>query len=322
LSPARITFLVHRAKDYTVRKYLASWGQEFESHVRIRHYPEVGSPGKRTRTRVRERLQSRRTGPLRADDLESPDKQTVVFTDLERLDAEETKRVEKLYRDLQGRQNIYQILNHPSLSLRRYQLLRELHDQGLNRFNAYRVSEQSVPERWPVFLREENDHGGHVSPLLTSQAELDRELTRLSSDRGSLNETLMVEFCDVSDAKGIVRKYGAFRVADRILARQIHFSREWMVKIPDIKTPESAQEELEYVRENPHAEQVMEIFEIARIDYGRIDYGVVDGRIQVWEINTNPMVLIPKDREDPLRAASHDHFGRTLNATLRRLCGM
>ena len=117
----------------------------------------------------------------------------------------------------------------------------------------------------------------------------------------------------------MVRKYGAFKVLDRILARQIHFSRRWILREPDIRTPETTREELEYVETNPHAEQLREIFALARIDYGRIDYSMVGGRIQVWEINTNPMILIPRDREDPLRFTAHDRFGRAFNDALESL---
>jgi hypothetical protein len=35
----------------------------------------------------------------------------------------------------------------------------------------------------------------------------------------------------------------------------------------------------------------LRIFDRAGITYGRIDYGLLSGRIQVWEINTNPMVI-------------------------------
>ena len=129
----------------------------------------------------------------------------------------------------------------------------------------------------------------------------------------------MIEFCDAADEDAVIRKYGAFRVGDRILARQIHFSRRWVVRFPDIREPATAREELDYVRSNPHREELAEIFALARIDYGRVDYSVVDGRIQVWEINTNPMILIPRDRRDPLRAAAHDAFGQAFNAALREL---
>jgi hypothetical protein len=47
------------------------------------------------------------------------------------------------------------------------------------------------------------------------------------------------------------------------------------------------------VATRPHDAGVRRIFEKANIEYGRIDYGVCrDGRIVVWEINTNPMVLM------------------------------
>jgi hypothetical protein len=49
--------------------------------------------------------------------------------------------------------------------------------------------------------------------------------------------------------------------------------------------------------QNPHAREILRASEIGRIEFGRIDYGIVDGRIEVYEINTNPNV--PKaDKED------------------------
>jgi hypothetical protein len=32
------------------------------------------------------------------------------------------------------------------------------------------------------------------------------------------------------------------------------------------------------------------MFDLARIEYGRIDYGMLNGRPQLWEINTNPTI--------------------------------
>ena len=45
---------------------------------------------------------------------------------------------------------------------------------------------------------------------------------------------------------------------------------------------------LDYVRTNPHADELRKLFGAANIEYGRIDYTIADGRIQVFEINTNP----------------------------------
>ena len=50
-------------------------------------------------------------------------------------------------------------------------------------------------------------------------------------------------------------------------------------------------EEQRYVEENPHAEVLRERFALANVEYGRIDYGFVNGRLQVYEINTNPTIV-------------------------------
>jgi hypothetical protein len=52
-----------------------------------------------------------------------------------------------------------------------------------------------------------------------------------------------------------------------------------------------AREEARFIEENPHAKEMRDIFRLARLDYGRIDYGMVDGRIQVYEINSNPTIF-------------------------------
>jgi hypothetical protein len=55
----------------------------------------------------------------------------------------------------------------------------------------------------------------------------------------------------------------------------------------------TAREELEQVQKNPHAEWLRETLALARIRYGRIDYGLLNGKPQVWEINTNPTIIRP-----------------------------
>ena len=67
---------------------------------------------------------------------------------------------------------------------------------------------------------------------------------------------------------------------------------------------------------NPHRELLEHIFRDAGIDYGRIDYGLLDGRIQVWEINTNPWIASDSDVGLPQRQVVHDHFVSQLNTAL------
>ncbi len=75
-------------------------------------------------------------------------------------------------------------------------------------------------------------------------------------------------------------------------------------------------EERDYVFSNPHEARLAEIFQAARIDYGRIDYSLKDGRVQTWEINLNPTIgrglrpattKIPEDL-DPIRSETKELF--------------
>ena len=312
----RVTCLVHKGKEYTFKKYLASWGQELAPKVAVRHYRGLRATGRTPLKRLSQRFRAWRIGEIGEPGAPTGEPQIYIFTDVERLDAAETDRALALRERLEAHPDTARILNHPARSMRRFEVLRTLRERGLNSFGVYRAAELPDAPRFPVFVRDENEHGTGFSGLLRSRAELAAHLETLG---GRLDGKVVVEFCDTADAAGVVRKYGAFKVLDRIIARQIHFSREWIVREPDIRTPETAREELEYVETNPHAEELREIFDLARIDYGRIDYSVVDGRIQVWEINTNPMILIPRDRDDPLRFAAHNRFGRAFNAALESL---
>jgi hypothetical protein len=143
-------------------------------------------------------------------------------------------------------------------------------------------------------LRVANDHGGSVSPLLRDATALAAALADLARARVSVDDKIVVEFCDTADEAGIYRKYAAFRVGDRIVPRHVFFSRSWQVQGWDLVDDARLGEELAYVERNPHAREVRAVFELAGIDYGRVDYGLTrDGRLQVWEINTNPTIVWP-----------------------------
>ncbi len=292
--------------------------------VDLHVYPEVRTTGRTVWKRLHQRVRAWRVGSLRPERLAAADGRcrVFIFTDLERLDAAETEVAAELWERLRGRRDTGLLLNDPSRSARRVELLERLHESGVNDFRVFRATpeaERPTPEERPVIVRQANDHVGRLR-LCRSQAELDAELRRLQGDGVAQGDIAMIEFCDVADERGIIRKYGAFRVGDQLIARQIHFSRKWLIRVPDIKTEETAAEERAYVEQNPHADVLLDIFETAKIDYGRVDYGVTrDGRIQVWEINTNPMILIGADRTDPLRGAAHEIFGRRLQRALERL---
>lgn len=214
-----------------------------------------------------------------------------VFTDLERLTPGQLESAARIWTRLARSSRRIQLLNHPLLVMRRFELLRTLHEKGLNDFDVYRLTEARRPRRYPVFIRGENDHRGSETALLRTREELNEAIGTLVEAGKCRDTRIVTEFCNVPDEEGYFRKYSAFRVGDAVFARHILFDRSWVVKVDqDSSTPRMLAEEHDYLRANPHATELRRIFDLARIDYGRIDYGVVEGRIQVYEINTSPVM--------------------------------
>ena len=124
----------------------------------------------------------------------------------------------------------------------------------------------------------------------------------VSGSRKLMKHKLMVvEKVDVRDADGLHRKYSAMKIGDHLVPRHVLFSTKWITKKPDVVTAELVKEERQFLEEFPHAEQVEHAFRVAGMDYGRIDYGFSNGRMQVWEINSNPDIVPLPERVDPLR---------------------
>jgi len=242
-----------------------------------------------------------------------------VFADIERLTGAEKSKVDSLWHKLAAGDDPPRVLNQPSRILDRFSLLRMLYEVGINDFNAYLPEEGIDPQRWPVFIRHRRWHAGVLTGLIANAEELKAVIDGLVVNAYSPEELLIVEFRDTSDSSGITRKYGAFKVGDHIFGRHIHFARDWFLRNPDIKTPESTREELRYVRSDDHHELLERVFTLSGVDYGRLDYTAQDGQFYFWEINTNPMILISADRQDTLRFDAHDHFAGRFREALEDL---
>lgn len=241
-----------------------------------------------------------------------------IFSDLELLSSGQAFFIQKLNRRLKKSPVNHKILNEPNRCLRRFDLLKTLHERGINHFRAYRPDELKDDLKFPVFLRREADHRGALTPLLHSRGELDEALRKLSfRDRWLRRHRLMaVEYVDCMDHEGIFRKFSVMNVNGTLIPRHILFSRNWMTKKADLVTPATVEEEVAFIENFPHREQVAEIFRIAGIDYGRIDYGLKGGSVQVWEINTNPTVVPHPDTIDqrrlPVQSRSAAQIARAL----------
>jgi len=212
-----------------------------------------------------------------------------VFTNLEALDTRMTERACQIASAIRDTDPDAIILNDPRYVMRRYELLRDLYRAGVNSFSCCRVDEGVMPEQYPVFLRGESDHRGAAPKLLRNESELRVALAQPESLNVDRSRRLIVGFVDTREAGDpVYRKYAAMRVGDEIIAGHINFNEHWMVKLKRDLTPAEAAIQQEYIDTNPHRDEIMAVFERARIQYGRVDYGVGENGIEVWEINSNP----------------------------------
>lgn len=230
------------------------------------------------------------------------------FNDVDALKPAHRATLIDLHERLVAANGAARVLNDPVRSLRRYDLLRQLHDSGGNAFNAWRADDPDPPARFPAFVRHELR--SLYQPAIARDADQYQALLRgIRWQNGGLSEFVGIEFCDTKDRNGVYRKFGAFVVGDRIVPRHIFFSRNWHVKATDIPDAAMFDEELSYLNSNPHADALCACARLAKIGYGRIDYGMLDDRPQIWEINTNAALFFgPPGSDAPQRDAAHAKF--------------
>ncbi len=179
------------------------------------------------------------------------------------------------------------LLNDPVRWRPRLALLDAAFEAGINSFRATRATDPDRHRRFPVFIRSEMEHTGSLSPLLFDRASLVRALL-LALLRGyQLRDLLIVEHLDVA-VEGVVTKYSAMALGTHILPRSVARSDDWVAKYRGDQFDGAL--ELRYVEENPHEAWIREAFALGGVEYGRVDYSLVNGRPQLWEINTNPTI--------------------------------
>ena len=227
-----------------------------------------------------------------------------VFADFERLLPTERLLAARLHRRIADHPESYRCLNDPSAWQGRFALLHELAEAGINDYRARRFRGAASKVRFPAFVRFENDHDGSLGPPAHSAKQLrNRVQRRVGARRRTLmgRHLMVVEMLDVRGDDGLYRKYSAMKIGERLIPRHVLFSRKWMTKKPDVVTPATAAEERAYLESFPDADQLEDVFRRAGLDYGRIDYGFHQGRLQVWEVNSNPVLVPPPRRVHRLR---------------------
>ncbi|MDY7095970.1 MAG: hypothetical protein SX243_23595 [Acidobacteriota bacterium] len=310
-----LTFDQHR---YTMQLFLEHGSEELRRAVQVVGYREAeASLGRRDLT-----------GDV------------IVLCDLERMTADQLDELAALG-DRCLRLGARRVLNDARRVLRRYELGRRLHEDGLHRFRPWRwteVAESGAADRvrYPVFLRDEHEHDGARSPLLHSPTELAAWMEEhgqgtdaISSIDGRRRDWLVVEFEDTRrSGESLFHKAGAFFLDGAVAPRHLFYSPRWMVKGGGTPEPWMVRREQEYLEHNWGRRQVAEVCALAGIDYGRIDFaftGVegpgdeITGPIVTFEINTNPTVLDAGDLADVQRQAVTRRFLETFTEALLAL---
>lgn len=246
---------------------------------------------------------------------------TYIFADLDRLHYWELEQAAHLYRQLAAAG--LRVLNDPARACQRYGLLRRLREAGINDFDAWTLSEQRPPARYPVFLRTISAHRGVLSDLLHTAAELESAVQQALVAGLPERELLVVEYCAEALRPGLFRKQAMFRVGDALVPAPSVHDDQWVAKNGQrgIAGAELYAEEARLVRAQPHAHVLRRGFELGCIEYGRADYGLVAGRPQVYEINTNPLISPARPQPDPARDDTVRYCEQRLHAAFAAIDG-
>ena len=198
------------------------------------------------------------------------------------------------------------VLNHPARVKIRYALLRALHDAGINDFDCYRADGQPRPARFPVFVRAEAMHDAPETGLLENQQALDAALQNLVAKGRPLRGLLVIEFAGEAVKPGLFRRWGVFGIGGTISLTQCVSQDSWNVKhgTMGLASEDLYRDDDDAVRSNRYADVVGHAFQIAGIDYGRADFGLLNGLVQIFEINTNPYFAKPEPHPSAVRTAT------------------
>ncbi|MBZ9676396.1 hypothetical protein [Mesorhizobium sp. ES1-1] len=267
ISPGPVYYLCRRQHAYTIGVLLGYYDNGLGDLVRIIPYERLGDLG-----------------------VIAPG--TFIFTDLDRLAPAELQTAAALHKTIASQDANVLLLNDPASVPRRFDLLRRLKAAGCNDFDVHRLGDRQAIRRFPVFVRWESRHDPPLTGLLDNADALERAIAGMPKRVRTDPDLMIVEYGTAPSPDGRFRKYSAFKVGRVIYPQHCFSSHGWYIKFSEAILGDAERaENRAYVEENPHAVQLQRIFELADIDYGRIDYGLVDGRVQTFEINTNPTVM-------------------------------
>ena len=285
-----ITFLTTAKHRYTIDGLRKVWAASLAHHLRVLPY---------------ERLFCMRSVPGGV----------YIFTDLDRLSEKDGERAREWYQILRDAGAC--VLNDPSCFVDRLELLQRLYAAGKNQFNVY-TFDQIDKVRYPVFLRYNEGHDGNQSDLINDRATLDGALKRLKRQADG-RTPLIIEFLDYSETDGRFYKYSHFRVGDHLVYGGLACGSSWCVKASEFIEQELLEREIIDGENHQFDQAIMDAFQMTGIEYGRIDYAFVDGKLQIFEINTNPDMGFTRPK-DLARWRIRSRNYQLVNEALWELC--
>lgn len=245
---------------------------------------------------------------------------TYIFSDLDRLGTWELELAAILYRVLK-RAGAH-VLNDPARARTRFSLLKTLHRERINRFEVYRPSLGEWPKRYPVFARRDHFHSGVLTKLIEDEENLRKSLQKICNSGVPDSNVIVVEYAAEPIREGLFRKYAVYRIGSHFFRDLTVHQDHWVAKRgrPGIAGEELYQEELDTMQSVPFLKTIKKVFKLGNIAYGRVDFGIVNGRPQIYEINTNPRVGFSLLKHPfPQRIKSHEIFKENYRAAVKAL---
>ncbi|MTD99823.1 hypothetical protein GIY56_05960 [Paracoccus sp. YIM 132242] len=229
-----------------------------------------------------------------------------VFVDLERLDAAAARQVVDRIEALQKVCPDCKVLNRPDRVGTRLDVMRRLHEAGINDFRMLPVTTPPEAFRYPVFLRRADDHEGPKSALIETPQALREAVAALDPADRQGDRFAITEYVDARNHLGLHEKRSYTRVHDRLFPSALDQSQDWVCKgeYTDPNTRPDPQRELAFLQSNADIEVLRAAFDAAHLQYGRADYALVDGRPQIFEINSNPWLEPPEQVPAEARAGA------------------
>jgi hypothetical protein len=142
-----------------------------------------------------------------------------------------------------------------------------------------------------------------LSGLLNTENEASAALDQALEDGFPLANLMFVEYCAEPTKEGVYWKHSVYKIGNALLAGPSVLDQSWLAKMGQkgLATDDQLHFEQQLVLKGVFADKLLPAFDAAQIDYGRADFALVNNRLAVYEINTNPYISLSTKHRTPIR---------------------